>query len=490
MKNKFATTIKSHHPRCARPELVEGFERSILQPSFVKTSEDGIRHSFSDGGQVQDERKRKKNPLLWCLFFLNMHAIASTIELTVAGAKNTKMPIAILLPYATSATSQEVANIIKKDLIFTDQFAPQIASIHNNISKKELATTITQLSSRNVPFALHIRMEPDNTITWRLYDTFQGAALKQKKYKPKNNIVRGWGHAIADNVYHALTGNEGFFSSRIAYCKEIKASDDNNKTIKHIYIADFDGSNEELLVDTPTINVVPRWNNNNAHPTLYYSEYTDTNVQLIATDMNKQKKVASNLDGTTMLVSFSPDKEKSIFCASKGKGNCQLFYQTKTALRPITNNKGNNVSPLFIDNNHICFCSDAQTRSPQLFIGNLETGHIQRITKGGYCTSPNYCATNNMLAYTMKVNGVMQLYTYSLATKEHTQITFGPENKHDVSWSPDGTHLLFAKEHDGKSYLALLNLSTQKTQRITASQDKCSYPHWSPYYHVFPTVKT
>jgi Tol biopolymer transport system component len=84
----------------------------------------------------------------------------------------------------------------------------------------------------------------------------------------------------------------------------------------------------------------------------------------------------------------------------------------------------------------------------------------------------------------------MQIYTYDCASKQHTQITYGPENKHDPSWSPDGTHLLFTKEHQGKNRIVSLNVLSKKIHYLTSLQDNCSYPYWSPHYKIFPTVIT
>jgi TolB protein len=422
------------------------------------------------------------------LFFNISYIHAQNINLTVSNATQTKMPFALIVPKKSCSITLELATTIKKDLLFTNQFDIKIHSIQNNASKKELANTIKMISAKQIPLALNLHVESDNIVTWRLYDTMQGIQLNGKKYKPQGTVARGWAHTIADDIIKTLTGNDSFFSSRIVYCKESKTDD--NKKIKHMYIADFDGSNAEIMVDTPTITVAPRWNTDTYNPAIFYSEYTDTNVQLMSIDMHKNKKISSNLDGITMSPSFSPDKTSVVYCASHGKGHCQLYYQTKNSpLRPLTK-KGNNVSPFFIDNENICFCSDYQTKSPQLYIGNIKTGHIHRITKGGYCTSPSYCTKNNAIAYHARINNIMQICVYDCASKKHTQITYGPENKHEVSWSPDGTYLLFAKEATGKSRITALNIATKKLHYLTSEQDDCSYPHWSPNYTIFPTILT
>jgi Tol biopolymer transport system component len=87
------------------------------------------------------------------------------------------------------------------------------------------------------------------------------------------------------------------------------------------------------------------------------------------------------------------------------------------------------------------------------------------------------------------IQGTMQIMVYDCVTKTHTQLTKNGGNKHEASWSPCGTQLLFAHEVPGKnSQLCILSLLTNKTKPITNTHDICSYPHWAPMYQTFPVI--
>lgn len=425
---------------------------------------------------------KKLYALLLCIA---MHISANKIELSVSGAQRAQMPLAIIVLDETNSELNDVATTIKKDLQFTDQFKPCIKKCDAHLPKKALRNHMQTLCTAGTPLALCISKESPDSITWRLYDTMQCTMICGKKYTKKGSVARGWAHAIADETWKALTGNDGFFSSRLAYCKDSK----NNKghTIRKVYIADFDGSNEELLVDLPTITIAPRWHTKKPH--ISYSEYTDTNVELMSVSMDKKRKPLSNFDGVNMLASFSPDGASMVYCSSRGSGSCQIYLLKDGNLKRCTNNTGNNTSPIFIDENHLCFCSDFQTSRPQIYIANIKTGHLQRITTGGYCTSPNYCQKTNKLVYHKMIYGTMQIMMYDCATKTHTQLTKTGGSKHEASWSPCGTQLLFVQEIPRqKSRLSLLNLLTNKTKYITSANDQCSYSHWGPIYSKFHTI--
>ncbi len=422
---------------------------------------------------------------LLLLIFTTLFTQADDISLTISGAQQAQMPIAIIVLDGNNSELNDIAATIKKDLQFTDQFSVSIKKCDAKISPKDLKKNMQHLCNKGIPLALYISKESKKTVSWRLYDTMQCTMMCGKRYTKKSSTAREWAHAIADETLQNLTGNKGFFASRIAYCKDSK----NNKgqTHRKIYIADFDGSNEELLVDLPTIAIAPRWHS--TKPCILYSEYADTNVELMSVDMHKKRKPISNYDGLNMLATYSPDGTSFSYCASRGSGSCQIYLVDHGNLKRCTRNSGNNTSPIFIDEDHLCFCSDFQTGNPQIYIGDLKTGHLKRITTGGYCTTPSYCPKTNKIAYHKMIQGTMQIMIYDCATKTHMQLTKSAGNKHEVSWSPCGTQLLFAHEVPGKnSRLCNLNLLTNATKYITNAQDECSYPHWGPHYQTFPVV--
>jgi TolB protein len=309
--------------------------------------------------------------------------------------------------------------------------------------------------------------------------------LLGKRFSFSRDNERFWAHIIADALWPALTGQPGIFSTKIAYCK--KVSNKKGADLKHVYMCDYDGSNEERIVETPTVNIAPRWNRDVKNPLIYYSAYTNDNVRLEAVNMNKQRKIVSSSDGITMVPSFSQDGKSVVYCASRGKGSCQLFVVKEGKVRQLTNNTGNNVSPsLSRDGSLIYFCSDYETGLPQIYKYKLADNTIERITEGGYCASPACSMQHNKVAYAKIIDGIMQIMIYDPAKKSHTQVTFGPGNKEECSWSPCGTALVYGHEEGDKGMIVALNLQTNQHKTLTSARDICSYPCWSPVYERIP----
>ena len=397
------------------------------------------------------------------------------------------MPIAIIVLDKTNNELNALAEIIKKDLEFTDQFEPFIKKCDPTLSKKELRATIQKLAHTGTPLALCLTTQTPQTLDWHLYDTTQCTALQAKRCKNKGANIHKCAHTIADQTRTILTGHAALFSSHIAYCKEAKHP--NGKRIGKIYIADYNGAHEELFIDSSTITITPRWNIQK--PELVYSEYTDTSIQLKSAPVkNKRKKaitqgknVSHFEDGINMSMNFATQGDIYTFAASCGKGNCQIYLYKDGKLKRCTKNSGNNDSPILMDAEHLCFCSDFQTGSPQIYVGNIANGHLQRITHGGYCTSPSYCPKTNKLSYHQMIKGTMQIMEYDCNTKIHTQLTHNSGNKHESSWSPDGVFLLYS--HEGPNHtsrIEVFNTLTKKITYLTKADEYCNYPNWSPCY--------
>jgi len=426
--------------------------------------------------------------LLLCTITLNLFCTTQqpSFNVSVAPKEHAKLNLLIGLIGEQSSELREIIAIIKKDLEFSRQFNVTTCHVDSVQTKKEIESIFKQGYSLAI-FFNQSEEKNNDTIEWRVYDTTQVMMLKGSKYTKRGTVLRGWAHNISDALWSVLAGQDGFFSTKIAYCKDIHRP--RKRKIKYVYVADYDGSNEQELISMPTVNVAPRWNNDSKSPMVFYSEYTNSNVRLIATTMNKKRKIASNFDGVNMLPAFSQDGKQVAYCASHGDGNCQLYYYEKGNFRKLTHNQGNNVSPSFsADGTRLFFCSDFQTGKPQIYCYNIAADTIDRLTKDGYCASPNYCVAQNKVAYSKIVNGVMQIFNYDVATEQHRQLTFDAGNKEECSWSPCGNFLLFSYEQGMHSRIAMLNVITNKRQYITGPNQVCSYPCWSPAYHDFPVV--
>ncbi len=400
--------------------------------------------------------------------------IVQPYNVNARAKKHAAIPLLLVVPQQDKQLSL-IAHQMQKDLSFTQQFNAQAIET----DKKEFNRWRDRY-----PIIISL-VKNDVGIAWGMYDATQRKVVKDGLIKNKKHD-RAWAHALADDVWQALTGSPGFFSTRIAYCKEVKGE---KRRLKHVCIADFDGSNEQVLVDTPTINIAPRWNADLRKPLVFYSEFTDKNVRMMYVDMKKNRHIACDFDGVNMLPSFSQDGTKAVFCASKGKGHPQLFYIDQGKVRQLTNNSGNNFCPaLNEDGNIIYFCSDCNLQRPSIFTYDLKKNSLSRIANTSSSESPSYCPQNKKLAYCRSIKGVMQICTYDIQNNKHQQLTFDADAKQGVSWSPCGNYLVYVVQKGKQSLMHMMNVPSKRVFALCQNKGTMSYPAWSPRFGRYPIV--
>jgi TolB protein len=420
------------------------------------------------------------------MLFCSVALFAQQPSLAVRPESYAKMPI--LLVYVAGGSAQSAAahnfdlTTLSQDLEFTRQFAITVDLCLKRPSKKEKKSFFKK------GYALVVYVEPDvHSVDWWVEDAMTLKMQGGKKYHKKGTSARGWSHQVADSIWQVLTNQPGFFSTRIAYCKEIVSKKGIRK--KQLCIADYNGAHETTLVDLPTIIISPRWNNDPLNPLLFYSEHTNTNVRLMIVNMNKRRYIASNFDGFNMLPAFSQDGQEMVYCRSSKDGYCQLHHYKGNILKQVTNYAANNMSPtMSADGKLIYFCSDLKDGLPHIFSYNLDTKELLQITHKDYAVSPVYCSATNQLAYLRMVQGLMQLFVYDITRNIHTQLTFDGGNKEDCCWSPCGNYLLFAIENKGAQRVVMMNSVSREYFYLTDPRIKCSDPAWSSAYHEFPLV--
>jgi TolB protein len=417
------------------------------------------------------------------LLFVASPMHAETVSCAIEHAqRHEKTDILLVMVGSESEQAQEIAKLVKKALEFNGQCTLAVQLREHMLNKQE---ALVQAES-GYSYIILVDNTHNNALHWHLFDALENNIVKSKKVAKKGNVLRSWAYALADSVYQVLTNKPGFFSTKIAYTKEIPLK--NGLHYAHICIADYDGSNEQVLVQTPTINVAPRWNRDANRPLIFYSENTNTNMRMMVTDMHKKHIIASNFDGLNMLPAFSDDGMCVAYCATRGSGSCDIYQWQRKQLKKITHNNSNNFWPVFGNDGIIYFISDYQTGRPHIFAYNPMTNTSEAITQDGYYASPTFCSSTGCLAYTKNVKGVMQIFGYDTRLGAHTQLTDDKAQKEECVWSACGT-LLLCSVNDGKSSrIAFYNTITHNYHFITPEGTKCHYPTWSIIYNEYPVV--
>jgi TolB protein len=317
-------------------------------------------------------------------------------------------------------------------------------------------------------------------VEFRLWDVFAEQQMTGLAYFTVPNNWRRVAHIVADAIYKRVTGEEGYFDTRIVYVAE---SGPAINRVKRLAIMDQDGENNRILSDGRAIVLTPRFS-----PTMqqitYMAYYNNRpRVYLFNIDTGAQD-VLGDFANMTFAPRFSPDGNKVIFSLSDG-GNSNIFTMDLRSRHPtqITNNPSINSAPCFSPNGqNITFESD-RGGSQQIYTMRANGSDVQRISFGdGNYGTPVWSPRGDLIAFTKLHGGRFYIGVMrpdgsgerELAQAYHAE---GP------TWAPNGRVLMFFKEtpsgRDKHSHLYSIDLTGNNEREVTTPID-ASDPAWSP----------
>lgn len=431
--------------------------------------------------------------LMFLLALLPLGATPQALESSLYNeAHRQAMPLLIGVMPAEDDQLMFLAKLLAQNLQRSGQFAVEVKGVKVPSKQSEL----DRLFDKKYPLTIFLQHDDNNNaINWRLYDVPDKKLLKGKKYVKRGSYSHGYADNIADELWPILTSEPSSFSTKLAYVKRRSPIGKRQQSI--ICVANSDGSHEQIIIPKLGTYVSLYWHNDTANPCLFCSEFTKYNVRFASTNVQGRKSTVLNLRGTCVGISVAHDNNKAVYCRS---GTIWLYeYNPKTKKgmhRVLVTNEGKCFSPTLLTGGDVIFCSDApslrkdktSSRGPKIYRYTAKDKSIVLLTKEGYCVGPSYCATNGKIAYSKRINGVMQLCIYDPKTGKDIQLTHDAGNKIDCSWSPCGRYIVFCFQKERSSRIVVMHVAMRKRSYITSAREYCTCPAWSPVYEEVPVV--
>ncbi len=284
-------------------------------------------------------------------------------------------------------------------------------------------------------------------VKFRLFDVFAQTALGDGlQFVATTNSMRRMSHKVADAVYSRLTGETGYFDSRVVYIAE---EGPKNNRQKRLALMDYDGANVRYLTDASSIVLSPRFSPN-AREIIYTSYETGSpRVFLMNVDTLK-RRILGDQPAMAFAPRFSPDGTKVVMSLSE-RGNADIFMvEVATGQKKrLTSSPAIDTAPSFSpDGSKIVFESD-RSGGQQIYVMSVKGGSAKRISSGsGRYGTPVWSPRGDMIAFT-KLNkgrfhiGVMRTDGSREKLLTASFLDEGP------TWSPNGRVLMFFRETAG-----------------------------------------
>jgi len=414
-------------------------------------------------------------------------------QLQVDITRGTVEPLPIAIPEFFGKTPQEIetgrniADLISTDLERSGLFRPiDRRAFIQQVSALQVQPRFGDWRQINaqalVSGSAQAQRDGRLKVEFRLWDVFGGTQMTGLAYFTAPNNWRRVAHIIADEIYKRITGESGYFDTRVVYISESGPAD---RRIKRLSIMDQDGANHRFLTDGRALVLTPRFS-----PTaqeITYLSYTagQPRVYLYNIDTGQQE-ILGDFPGMTFAPRFSPDGNKVIMSMAKD-GNTEVYsmdLRTRRVQR-LTRHPAIDTSPSYApDGRRIVFNSD-RGGTQQLYVMNGDGGGVKRISFGsGRYATPVWSPRGDLIAFT-KINrgtfsiGVMQPDGKGERILANGFLVEGP------TWAPNGRVLMFFREErrrgSSASTARLYSIDlTGHNERQILTPAGASDPAWSP----------
>lgn len=314
---------------------------------------------------------------------------------------------------------------------------------------------------------------------YRLWDVFSGRQIAGEQFFIPANASRRLAHIIADAVYERMTGERGYFDSRVVFVDETGPK---NERVKRLAIMDQDGANLRLLSQGRELVLTPRF-----HPLsqqITYTAYRNGEPRVVLLDIvSGQEQVLGDFPNMSFAPRFSPQGERVVMSLQEG-GNSSIFEMDVRSRRltRLTPASAIDTAPSYSpDGRSIVFESDRQG-SQQLFVMNSDGSGQRRITFGeGSYSTPVWSPRGDLIAFTKRVHGGFAIGVIRPDGSGERLLTEGYHNE-GPTWSPNGRVILFFRDSQGAGggpKLYSIDLSGYN-ERPLPTPSFASDPAWSP----------
>lgn len=319
-------------------------------------------------------------------------------------------------------------------------------------------------------------------VEFRLWDVYAENQLKGQSFTTTKDNWRRVAHVIADAIYERLTGEKGYFDTRIVYVSETGPA---TKRIKRLAIMDQDGENHKFLTSGAAMALTPRFSPNLQKVT--YMSYAGAmpKVYILDIETGKQELLGS-FPGMTFAPRFSPDSSKVLLSyANNGRTNIYEMDLKKRTSKRLTSGSAIDTSPSYSpDGSQIVFNSD-RGGNQQLYVMNADGSDVHRISFGtGRYATPVWSPRGDYIAFTKMANGQFYIgVMYPDGSGERLlasgYLVEGP------TWSPNGRVLMYFRQDKGTSRrnapVKLYSIDlTGYNERMIVTPAEASDPAWSP----------
>jgi len=412
---------------------------------------------------------------------------AAAVRIDITEGNFQPLPIAIPTFFAgadnDSSTAAGVTQIITANLKGSGLFLPiDQAAFLERLASVDTVPNFPNWRTINAQALVsgRITRQSDGRLKaeFRLWDVLAGQQLAGQQYFTTPDNWRRIAHIISDAIYERLTGEKGYFDTRIVFVDETGPKE---RRIKRLAIMDQDGANVRYLTRGDELVLTPRFSPSTLEITYMAYGQGDPRVYLLNIETG-QREIVGNFPGMSFAPRFSPDGQSVIMSLQEGS-NANLFMmdlRSKSTTR-LTNTPAIDTAPSYApDGQQICFESDRGGR-PQIYVMPAAGGAAQRISFGdGTYSTPVWSPRGDYIAFTKQAEGKFAIGVMKPDGSGERILTEGFHNE-GPTFAPNGRVLMYFSDNVGSPGPSLFTIDiTGRNQQRVPTPSFASDPAWSP----------
>ena len=430
--------------------------------------------------------------ILLIISSLCSQAFSEDLRIKINSGQVEPLPIAIANftgeEEITSKIGMQISTVVSNNLVGSGQFkaieSAAFIAPPTNPSVRPNFTDWTPLGIKALVTGSVKKINDQQIeVEFRLWDVIAETDLIGLRLTVNSQAWRRVAHIISDEIFERLSGDSGYFDTRIVYVAE---SGPQNKRLKRLAIMDQDGENHQFLTDGSFLVLTPRFSPSSQEITYLAYFKNEPRVYIFNLETGQQELLGS-FPGMTFAPRFSPSGEKIIMSlAEKGITDIYTMDLNNQKVNRLTNSPSIDTSPSFSPNGKKIIFNSDRGGTQQLYIMDSNGRNVKRISfgKGRYAT-PVWAPKGELIAFTKMLKnkfyiGVMSPDGSGERLLAKGYLVEGP------TWAPNGRVLMYFKQEapidDGKSNnvnLYKIDITGFRETRIVTPSDG-SDPAWSP----------
>ena len=419
------------------------------------------------------------------------------VELVISGDGGRPPRYAVPAFVAAAPDVAAVAKVIGPVLWDDLQFERDVALIPHDVAATVApARTAEQLAFDNwreigADAVVHGSVQRSGgniSVQVRLFNVRTRQQVFAQEYTGPATNPRQFAHSISDDIHKQQRQLRGVARSKLAFTSDRAggrvAGTVQNRDVKEIWIADYDGANQRRVTITRDANGFATWSPD-ARAIAYTSwrrvatgGLPDILVSFIYQGLleTPAKGIGSN-----MLPSYSPDGTRIAFMSNRD-GNNEIYTMNRdgSGLRRVTNHPAADATPTWSPSGaQIAFTSD-RTGQPQLYVVNADGSGLQRLPiPDNYADKSTWSpAPYNEIAYSARVGGGFDIHIFDFATRMTRSVTSGEGANESPSYSANGKHIAFQSSRSGRYQIFTIGRDGNGLKQVTRDGTN-TQPAWS-----------